>query len=132
MSLKGMVYMKLIKQFILKRPAEKRLTYFYAMVVTDEQVWLLRDKNNGDLLLLEDEGEYHFLLPVWPSRSFAEIEAAKIDHNSYEAFNVPLTTFLDDILVDIENDRGIAVIFPNGKDSNIQSRDEIKEMIRNL
>lgn len=127
-----MVYMKLIKQFILKRPAEKRLTYFYAMVVTDEQVWLLRDKNNGDLLLLEDEGEYHFLLPVWPSRSFAEIEAAKIDHNSYEAFNVPLTTFLDDILVDIENDRGIAVIFPNGKDSNIQSRDEIKEMIRNL
>ncbi|OCA89475.1 MULTISPECIES: DUF2750 domain-containing protein [Bacillaceae] len=124
--------MKLIKQFILKRPAEKRLTYFYAMVVTDEQVWLLRDKNNGDLLLLEDEGEYHFLLPVWPSRSFAEIEAAKIDHNSYEAFNVPLTTFLDDILVDIENDRGIAVIFPNGKDSNIQSRDEIKEMIRNL
>lgn len=127
-----MFYMKLIKQFILNRPAEKRLTYFYAMIVTDEQVWLLRDKNNGDLLLLEDEGEYHFLLPVWPSRSFAEIEAAKIDHHPYEAFNVPLTTFLDDILIDIENDRGIAVIFPNGKDSTIQSRDEIKDMIRNL
>lgn len=87
-----MTYMKLIKRFILNRPAEKRLAYFYGMVVTDEQVWLLRDKN-GDLLLLEDDdGDYPFLLPVWPSRSFAEMEAVKIDE-SYEAFNIPLSNF---------------------------------------
>jgi hypothetical protein len=64
--------MKLIKRFILNRPAEKRLAYFYGMVATDEQVWLLRDQN-GDLLTLEDDEDYTFLLPVWPSRSFAEM-----------------------------------------------------------
>lgn len=123
--------MKLIKRFILNRPAEKRLAYFYGMVATDEQVWLLRDKN-GDLLLLEDDdGDYPFLLPVWPSRSFAEMEAAKIDE-SYEAFNIPLSNFLDDLLVDIENDGGATAIFPNENDTTIQKRDEIKEMIRNL
>jgi Protein of unknown function (DUF2750) len=91
--------MKLIKRFILNRPAEKRLAYFYGMVATDEQVWLLRDKN-GDLLFLEDDGDYLFLLPVWPSRSFAEMEAAHLDE-SYEAFNIPLSIFLDKLLVDI-------------------------------
>ncbi|MDQ7861209.1 DUF2750 domain-containing protein [Peribacillus frigoritolerans] len=84
--------MKLIKRFILNRPAEKRLAYFYGMVATDEQVWLLRDEN-GDLLLLDDDdGDYPFLLPVWPSRSFAEMESANID-KSYEAFNIPLLNF---------------------------------------
>jgi Protein of unknown function (DUF2750) len=122
--------MKLIKRFILNRPAEKRLAYFYGMVATDEQVWLLRDKN-GDLLLLEDDADYPFLLPVWPSRSFAEMEAANLD-DSYEAFNIPLSIFLDDLLIDIENDGGVTAIFPNEKDTTIQKRDEIKEMIRNL
>ncbi|MBR8643886.1 DUF2750 domain-containing protein [[Brevibacterium] frigoritolerans] len=88
---KGMAYMKLIKRFILNRPAEKRLAYFYGIVATDEQVWLLREKN-GDLLLLEDDGDYPFLLPVWPSRSFAEMKAANLDE-SYEAFNMPLSNF---------------------------------------
>ena len=126
-----MTYMKLIKRFILNRPAEKRLAYFYGMVATDEQVWLLRDEN-GDLLLLEDDdGDYPFLLPVWPSRSFAEMEAANIDE-SYKAFNIPLSNFLDDLLVDIENDGGATAIFPNENDTTIQKRDEIKEMIRNL
>jgi Protein of unknown function (DUF2750) len=125
-----MTYMKLIKRFILNRPAEKRLAYFYGMVATDEQVWLLRDKN-GDLLLLEDDADYPFLLPVWPSRSFAEMEAANLD-DSYEAFNIPLSIFLDDLLIDIENDGGVTAIFPNEKDTTIQKRDEIKEMIRNL
>jgi hypothetical protein len=123
--------MKLIKRFILNRPAEKRLAYFYGMVATDEQVWLLRDEN-GDLFLLEDDdGDYPFLLPVWPSRSFAEMEAANLDE-SYEAFNIPLSNFLDDLLVDIENDGGAIAIFPNENDTTIQKRDEIKEMIRNL
>jgi hypothetical protein len=122
--------MKLFKRFILNRPAEKRLAYFYGMVATDEQVWLLRDEN-GDLLLLEDDGDFPFLLPVWPSRSFAEMEAANLDE-SYEAFNLPLSIFLDDILVDIENDGGATAIFPNEYDTTIQKRDEIKEMIRNL
>jgi Protein of unknown function (DUF2750) len=125
-----MTYMKLIKRFILNRPAEKRLAYFYGMVATDEQVWLLRDKN-GDLLFLEDDGEYLFLLPVWPSRSFAEMEAAHLDE-SYEAFNIPLSIFLDELLVDFENDGGATAIFPNENDTTIQKRDEIKEMIRNL
>ena len=124
--------MKLIKQFILKRPAEKRLTYFYAMVATDEQVWLLRNKTNGEFLFLEGEDGYRFTLPVWPSRSFAEIELAKLGDHSYEAFNVSLTTFLDDLLVNIESDQGIAAVFPNGVDSIIQTRGEIKEMIQNL
>ncbi|WP_299093920.1 DUF2750 domain-containing protein [uncultured Metabacillus sp.] len=123
--------MKLIKRFILNRPAEKRLTYFYAMVATDEQVWLLRNENDDLLLLEDDDGDYPFLLPVWPSRSFAEIEAANLDE-SYEAFNIPLSDFLDDLLFDIENDGGAAAIFPNGNDSTIQKRDEIKEMISNL
>lgn len=51
--------MKLMKRFFLNRPAEKRLAYFYGMVATDEQVWLLRDKND-DLLLFEDEDGFHF------------------------------------------------------------------------
>lgn len=76
--------MKLIKKLILKRSAEKQLVIFYSMVVTDEQVWLLQD-DNGDLLLLEDDEDYPFLIPVWPSRSFAEIAAAKID-KCYKAF----------------------------------------------
>lgn len=37
--------MKLFKRMILKRPAEKRLIYFYTIVSMDEQVWLLRDEN---------------------------------------------------------------------------------------
>ncbi|MDF2038352.1 DUF2750 domain-containing protein [Cytobacillus oceanisediminis] len=122
--------MKLIKRFILNRPAEKRLAYFYGMVATDEQVWLLRDEN-GDLFLLEDDGEYEFLLPVWPSRSFAEMKAANLDE-SYEAFNIPLSNFLDELLVDIEHDGGAAAIFPNENDTTIQKREEIKEMLRNL
>ncbi|MFC7783316.1 DUF2750 domain-containing protein [Rossellomorea sp. GCM10028870] len=123
--------MKIIKRFILNRPAEKRLAYFYGMIATDEQVWLLQDEN-GDLLLLEDDiGDYPFLLPVWPSRSFAEMEAANID-KSYEAFNITLSHFLDDLLVDIENDGGATAIFPNENNTTIQKRDEIKEMIRNL
>lgn len=122
--------MKLIKRFILNRPVEKRLAYFYGMVATNEQVWLLRDKN-GDLLLLEDDEDYLFLLPVWPSRSFAEMEAANLGE-SYEVFNMTLSIFLDDLLVDIENDGGATAIFPNEKDTTIQKRDEIKEMIRNL
>lgn len=122
--------MKLIKRFILSRSAEKRLTYFYGMVATDEQVWLLRD-NNGDLLLLEGDEDYSFLLPVWPSRSFAEMEAAKLDE-PYTTFNMPLFVFLEDLLVDIENDGGATAVFPNGSDTMIQTCDEIKEMIRNI
>lgn len=124
-----MNYMKLIKRFILNRPAEKRLAYFYGMVATDEQVWLLRDEN-GDLLLFEEEDNYPSL-PVWPTRSFAEMIASTLDE-SFEVFNMPLSTFLDDLLVDMEND-GVAIsIFPNEKDTIIQTRDEIKEMIRDL
>ncbi|MFJ8458539.1 DUF2750 domain-containing protein [Lysinibacillus xylanilyticus] len=122
--------MKLIKRFILNRPAEKRLAYFYGMVATDEQVWLLRDKND-DLLLFEDEDGYPFLLPVWPTRSFAEMVAANFDE-SFEAFNMPLTNFLDDLVIDIENDGGAISIFPNENDTIIQTRDDIKEMIRDL
>lgn len=55
--------MKLIKRFILNRPAESDF-----MVPTDEQVWLLRD-GNGDMLLFGDEESYPFVLPVWPTRS---------------------------------------------------------------
>lgn len=55
-----MAYMKLIKRFILNRPAEKRLAYFYGMVATSEQLWLLHD----DMLLFEDEDGYPFVLPV--------------------------------------------------------------------
>ena len=124
--------MKLIKQFIAKRPAEKRLTYFYAMAATDEQVWLLRDQTDGEFLLLEGERGYRFTLPVWPSRSFAELELAKLENHSFEAINVPLTKFLDDLLVTIERDQGVAVIFPNGVDSIVQTRGEMKEMFRNL
>ncbi|MGE7623681.1 DUF2750 domain-containing protein [Viridibacillus sp. NPDC096237] len=122
--------MKLIKRFILNRPAEKRLAYFYGMVATDEQVWLLRDEN-GDLLLIEDEDDYPLLLPVWPSRSFAEMMGANLEE-SYEAFNISLSIFLDYLLVDVENDGGTASIFPNENDTIIQTRDEIKEMILNL
>ncbi len=100
------------------------------MIATDEQVWLLRDEN-GDLLLLEDEGDYAFLLPVWPTRSFAEMKAANLDE-SFEAFNIPLSNFLDELLVDIENDGGATAIFPNENDTAIQKRDEIKEMLRDL
>ncbi|GIN86994.1 hypothetical protein J6TS2_33800 [Heyndrickxia sporothermodurans] len=122
--------MKLIKRFILNRSAEKRLAYFYGMVATDEQVWLLRNKN-GEFLLLDDDEDYPFLLPVWPSRSFAEMNAVNLDE-SYEAINMPLSTFLDGLLVDIENDGGATAIFPNENDTIIHKRDEIKEMIRNI
>ncbi|MFF3099767.1 DUF2750 domain-containing protein [Viridibacillus arvi] len=122
--------MKLIKRFILNRSAEKRHAYFYGMVATDEQVWLLRDKNE-DLLLIENEDGYPLLLPVWPRRSFAEMMAANLEE-SYEAFNISLSIFLDDLLVDVENDGGAVSIFPNENDTIIQTRDEIKEMILNL
>jgi len=125
-----MAYMKLIKRFIFNRPAEKRLAYFYGMVATDEQVWLLRDEN-GDMLLFEDEDGYPFVLPVWPTRSFAEMMADNLDE-TFEAFNIPLSIFLDDLIVDIENDSGAVSIFPNENDTIIQTRDEIKEMIRVL
>ena len=124
--------MRLLKKLILKRPAEKRLIYFYAMVATDEQVWLLRDRSNGEFLFLDGEDGYRFTLPVWPSRSFAEIELAKLEGHSYEASNVPLTTFIDDVLVNIESEQGIAAVFPNGVNSILQTREEIKEMVRNL
>ncbi len=124
--------MKIIRQFISRRPAEKRLTYFYAMVTTDEQVWLLRNQRSGDLFLLEGEENYEFSLPVWPTRSFAEMEAEKIESGSFEAFNVPLAEFLDDMLVDVEEDCGIAEIFPNGKDAILQTRDDMKEIISKL
>ena len=39
------------------------------------------------------------------------------------------TIFLDDLLVDIENDGGTTLIFPNENDTIIQTRDEIKEII---
>ncbi|WP_226535881.1 DUF2750 domain-containing protein [Fictibacillus halophilus] len=122
--------MKLIKRFMLNRTAEKRLAYFYGMVATDEQVWLLRDKN-GDLLLFEEDGDYLFLLPVWPSRSFAEMEASDIDE-SYQAFNMPLSIFLDDLLIEIENDGGATAVFPNKNDTIVQTREEINEMILKL
>lgn len=51
---------------------------------------------------------------------------------SYEAFNVPLSVFLDDLLLEVENDGGAASIFPNENDTIIQTREEIKEMIRDL
>lgn len=123
--------MKFIKRFILNRPAEKRLAYFYGMIATDEQVWLLKDEN-GELVLIEDElGEYPFLLPVWPSRSFAEMEAAHVN-KSAAAFNMPLPEFLEELLVDIEKDGGAAAIFPNEKNTSIQNRDEIKEMLTRI
>ena len=118
--------MKFIKRFMLNRPAEKRLAYFYSMVATDEQVWLLEDKH-GDLLVSEGDEEFEFLVPVWPSRSFAEMEAANIK-KPCKAFNLPLSQFLNDLLVDIEEDGGAAAIFPNQKDTTIQTREEIKEM----
>ena len=124
--------MKIIRQFISRRPAGKRLTYFYAMVATDEQVWLLREKGSGDLFLLQGEENALFSLPVWPTRSFAEMEAGKIKGESFEAFNVPLGEFLDEMLVDVEKDGGIAEVFPNGKDAIVQSRDEMKALISKL
>ncbi|MCM3212938.1 DUF2750 domain-containing protein [Niallia taxi] len=122
--------MKLFKRMILKRPAEKRLIYFYTIVSMDEQVWLLRDEN-GDLLTLEEEDDFEFSLPVWPRRSFAEMEAEVIGEK-YEAFNIPLNEFLDDLLVEIEKDNGVAAIFPSEKGAILQTRDEIKEMLRNI
>lgn len=122
--------MKLMQRFILSRSAEKRLVYFYGMVTVDEHVWLLRDKA-GDLLMFEDKADYPFLLPVWPSRSFAETVAEKIDE-PYEAFNISLSSFVDDLLVRIEKDGGAATIFPNGHDTITQTREEIKEMLRTI
>ena len=81
---------------------------------------------------MEGEENHEFSLPVWPTRSFAEMEAEKIENGSFVAFNVPLAEFLDDMLVDVENDSGIAEIFPNGKDAIMQTRDEMKEMISKL
>ncbi|TRZ39890.1 DUF2750 domain-containing protein [Niallia circulans] len=121
--------MKLFKRMMLKRPAEKRLLYFYTIVSMDEQVWLLRDEN-GDLLVLEED-EFSFSLPVWPRRSFAEMEAEAIG-GQYEAFNMSLQEFLDDLLVDIEKDNGAVAIFPSEKGAILQSRDEIKEMLRSI
>lgn len=43
-----------------------------------------------------------------------------------------LRIFLDDLVVDIENDGGAISIFPNENDTIIQTRDEIKEMLRDL
>lgn len=71
------------------------------------------------------------MLPVWPSRSFAKIEAANLEE-SYEAFNLPLSIFLDNLLVDIENDGGATAIFPNETDTTVQDRNEIKEMINQI
>lgn len=119
--------MKFIKKIMLNRPAEKRLVYFYSMVATDEQVWLLENKH-GDLLVSEGDENYEILLPVWPSRSFAEMEAANLK-KSYKAFNMPLSQFIDNLLVDLEEDGGAVAIFPNEKDTMIQTRKEIKEMI---
>jgi len=118
--------MKLIKQFMLNRPADKRMAYFYGVVATEEQVWLLRD-GNDDLLVLDGDDQYPFVLPVWPSRSFAEMESAHLDA-PYEAFNIPLSIFIEELLVDVENDGGAAAIFPNQKDASIQTREEIMEM----
>jgi len=93
-------------------------------------VWLLRDEN-GDMLLFEDNDGYPFVHPVWPTRSFAEMMAANLDE-TFEAFNIPLLIFLDDLIVDFENDSGAISIFPNENDTIIQARDKIKEMIRVL
>lgn len=122
--------MKFIKRIILNRPAEKRLVYFYSMVVTDEQVWLLQDMNS-DLLVLEGDEDYELLLPVWPSRSFAEMEA-EIHEGAYKAFNLPLSQFLDDLLIEIEEEGGAAAIFPNQKDTTVQTREEIRELIHQM
>lgn len=121
--------MNLMNRFIISRPAEKRLAYFYGMVTVEEQVCLLRNRV-GDLLLFEDE-KHTFLLPVWPSRSFAEMVAEKLII-PYEAFNVTLNAFVDDFLADIEKVGGAATIFPNGYDTIIQTREEIKEMLYNI
>ncbi|WP_263297530.1 MULTISPECIES: hypothetical protein [Lysinibacillus] len=40
-------------------------------------------------MLFEDEEGYPLSLPVWKSRSFADIIAANLDE-SFEAFNIPL------------------------------------------
>lgn len=122
--------MKLIKQFMLNRPADKRMAYFYGVVATDEQVWLLRNEED-DLLVLEGDEQYSFVLPVWPSRSFAEMESTHLE-DPYEAFNMPLSKFIEELLIDVENDGGAAAIFPNQKDASIQTREEIIEMIRNI
>jgi hypothetical protein len=122
--------MNLMRRFILSRPAEKRLVYFYRMVTVDEQVWLLRDRA-GDLLLIKDEEDYSFLLPVWPNRGFAEMVSEKMD-KPYEAINMKLSSFVDDLLVGIEKDGGAATIFPNGYDAITQTREEIKGMLRKI
>lgn len=57
--------------------------------------------------------------------------AANLDE-TFEAFNIPLSIFLDDLIVDIENESGAVSIFPNENDTIIQTRHEIKEMIRIL
>lgn len=122
--------MKLIKQFMLNRPADKRMAYFYGVVATDEQVWLLRNEED-DLLVLEGDEQYSFVLPVWPNRSFAEMESTHLE-DPYEAFNMPLSKFIEELVIDVENDGGAAAIFPNQKDASIQTREEIIEMIRNI
>ncbi|OOE14357.1 hypothetical protein [Fictibacillus arsenicus] len=59
------------------------------------------------------------------------MEASNLDE-SYKAFNMLLSTFLDDLLIEIENDGGATAVFPNKNDTIIQKREEVKEMIRKL
>lgn len=122
--------MSLINRFIMNKPAEKRIAYFYGMVTVDEQVWLLRDRT-GDLILIEGEEDYPFLLPVWPSRSFAEMMAAKIEEPC-EAFHMPLSVFINELLADMEKDGTAVTIFPNDRDSIMQTREEILEILHNM
>ena len=119
-----------MNRFIISRSAEKRLFYFYEMVSMDKHVWLLRNRV-GDLVLFKDGGDYPLLLPVWPSRSFAEIVGKKLAIPC-EAFPMTLSAFLDDLLVEMEQDGKAVSIFPNGHDTIIQTREEMKAMLHDV
>ena len=119
-----------MNRFIISRSAEKRLFYFYEMVSMDKHVWLLRNRV-GDLVLFKDEGDYPLLLPVWPSRSFAEMVGKNLAIPC-EAFPMTLSSFLDDLLVEMEQNGKAVSIFPNGHDTIIQTREEMKVMLHDV
>ena len=127
---KGLKPVNLMNRFIISRSAEKRLFYFYEMVSMDKHLWLLRNRV-GDLLLFKDEGDHPLVLPVWPSRGFAEMVGKSLAIPC-EAFDMSLSAFLDELLVEMERDGRAVSIFPNGHDAIIQTPSEMKTMLQDV
>ena len=100
------------------------------MVSMDKHLWLLRNRV-GDLLLFKDEGDHPLVLPVWPSRGFAEMVGKSLAIPC-EAFDMSLSAFLDELLVEMERDGRAVSIFPNGHDAIIQTPSEMKTMLQDV